>query len=95
MANNKTNQMTVALSRRALLKATTAATGAGFLLNVAPRTGAAAKLSQQIVAYQDHPDGNKRCDRCSHFQAPTACQIVQGPVRPDGYCKFFTPRGQA
>lgn len=92
---DKTNWAIVSLSRRALFKGTTAIAGAGLLVSTARQTAAAAKLSQQVVAYQDHPVGDKRCDRCAHFQPPSACQIVEGAVRPDGYCKFFTPRGQA
>ena len=93
--SDKTNRAAVSLSRRTLLKGTTAAAGAGLLIASAPQTATASKLSQQVVAYQTHPAGDKRCDRCTHFQPPSACQIVQGPVEPDGYCKFYTPRGQA
>ena len=82
-------------SRRALLFATvgTASTTVAFGVTVHP--ACADKLSQRVVAYQDHPDGEKRCDRCTHFQPPEACQIVLGTIRPDGYCRFFTLRPQS
>jgi hypothetical protein len=79
------------LSRRGLLLWSTNAAGAAAI-ELSSRPASADKLSQRVVAYQDHPDGERRCDRCSHFQPPAACQIVVGTVRPDGYCRFFAPR---
>jgi hypothetical protein len=90
------NDRPVSLTRRALLWTTAEAVGAAFLLGAETQTAnASSKLSQKVVAYQDHPAGDKRCDRCSHFEPPNACKIVDGAVTPDGYCKFFTPRSQA
>ncbi len=82
------------LSRRALLLGTAGAAGAA-VTDLASRPAAAQKLSQRVVAYQDHPNGDKRCDRCARFQPPTGCTIVDGAVSPSGYCTFFIPRGQA
>jgi len=82
-------------SRRALLFATVGTASTTVALAMSSHTACADKLSQRVVAYQDHPDGEKRCDRCAHFQPPEACQIVLGTIRPDGYCRFFTPRPQA
>ena len=53
------------------------------------------KISQKAVAYQDHPDGNKRCDKCVQFQPPNACKVVDGTISPNGYCKLFVPVGRA
>lgn len=39
--------------------------------------------------YQDHPNGLARCGICKHFASPNVCEVVAGPVSPDGYCKFY------
>ena len=87
---------TARLSRRDWLRNTTAAIGGALAVGATlERANAVVKLSQKVVAYQDHPDGEKRCDRCVHFQAPNACNIVDGDVKPDGYCRFFGVRSRA
>ena len=81
------------LSRRLLL--TSFGTGALATVNVAPdRASAQAKVSKQVVAYQDHPDGSKRCDRCTQFQPPSGCKVVQGSISPEGSCRLFVLKGQ-
>jgi hypothetical protein len=78
------------LSRRALLRSTVGATG----ILAARRNPAAAqpKISKVAVNYQDHPDGDKRCDRCVQFQPPDACKVVDGVVSPQGSCRIFMLR---
>jgi len=57
---------------------------------VPPNTATAApKISKKAVAYQDHPDGDKRCEKCAQFQPPDACKMVEGPVSPQGSCRIF------
>jgi hypothetical protein len=41
------------------------------------------------VNYQDHPDGDKRCDKCTQFQPPDACKVVDGSISPQGSCRIF------
>jgi hypothetical protein len=80
-------------SRRALLQA---AAGAAALLGATAGPAAAQlKVSRQSVAYQDRPDGGKSCRLCAHFIAPGSCQIVQGPISPQGYCRLFVPASQS
>ena len=52
---------------------------------------AARKISKQAVAYQDHPDGDKRCDKCVQFQPPHACKLVDGTINPAGSRRIFVP----
>ena len=47
------------------------------------------KISKIAVNYQDHPDGNKRCDKCIQFQPPDACKVVEGTISPQGSCRIF------
>jgi hypothetical protein len=56
--------------------------------NAKPGEGAA-KISKVAVNYQDHPDGDKRCDKCAQFQPPDACKVVEGSISPQGSCRIF------
>jgi hypothetical protein len=53
---------------------------------------AAPKLAQNVVGYQSTPKGNQRCDNCALFQAPDACQNVDGTIAPEGWCKIYRPK---
>jgi hypothetical protein len=78
------------LSRRSLLLSTVGATGVlAAILNPA---SAQPKISKIAVNYQDHPDGDKRCDRCVQFQPPDACKMVDGSISPQGSCRIFMLR---
>ena len=75
------------LSRRSLLRSTLGATGVfAATLN---RAVAQPKISKVAVNYQDHPDGDKRCDKCVQFQPPDACKVVDGTISPQGSCRIF------
>ena len=75
------------LSRRSLLGG---AIGAVGILGATPNLAAAQpKISKVAVNYQDHPDGDKRCDKCVQFQPPDACKMVEGPISPRGACRIF------
>jgi hypothetical protein len=85
----------VPLCRRALLRYAVGAAG-GVAICCVPLNPAAAapKISKKAVAYQDHPDGDKRCEKCAQFQAPDACKMVEGPISPQGSCRIFVPLRQ-
>jgi hypothetical protein len=86
----------VLLARRSLLQCALEAAGATVILCAAPKHAAAApKISKKAVAYQDHPEGDKRCDRCAQFQPPDACKMVEGPISPQGSCRIFIPLRQS
>ena len=79
------------LGRRALLRRILVAAGVPALFNALYPAAAAPKISQKAVAYQDHPEGDKRCEKCAQFQPPNACKMVDGAINPQGYCRIFTP----
>jgi hypothetical protein len=84
------------LCRRALVQFAVAAAGSLTFCGVPQqRAGAAPKISKKAVAYQDHPDGEKRCERCAQFQPPDACKVVEGPISPQGSCRIFIPIRQS
>jgi hypothetical protein len=75
------------LSRRSLLRSAVGAIGVvAATLNTAL---AQPKISKVAVNYQDHPDGDKRCDKCIQFQPPNACKVVDGSISPQGSCRIF------
>jgi hypothetical protein len=75
------------LSRRSLLGS---AIGAVGILGATPNLATAQpKISKVAVNYQDHPDGDKRCDKCAQFQPPDVCKVVEGSISPQGSCRIF------
>ena len=75
------------LSRRSLLGG---AVGAVGIFGAPPNLATAQpKISKVAVNYQDHPDGDKRCDKCVQFQPPDACKVVEGSISPQGSCRIF------
>jgi hypothetical protein len=47
------------------------------------------KFSQQQAHYQPIPKSGQRCQACALWQAPTACQVVDGQVSPAGWCILY------
>jgi hypothetical protein len=66
---------------------------AGATLALAPEmvgtAGAQQKLSKQDAGYQDKPKNDQRCAGCTLFQPPSACNVVEGEINPQGWCKLF------
>ena len=84
------------VARRSLLRRILGAVGAATILYARPNAAIAAiKISQKAVAYQDHPEGEKRCEKCAQFQAPNGCKMVDGTINPQGYCRIFAPIRQS
>lgn len=54
------------------------------------------KQPKEAVDYSEGK-GNDRCQRCQHFlpgDGPMGqCQLVEGPIDPEGWCKLFEPKG--
>ena len=80
--------MTNGISRRTVL-----ATGAGVaagLMGSARAEAQTGKVSQSAAAYQNGPNNGQSCAGCTHFRAPSSCELVDGAISPQGWCKFFT-----
>ena len=89
-------QLSDPFARRSLLRRMLSAIGAAVVLCARPHTATAEiKISQKAVAYQDYPEGHKRCEKCVQFQAPNTCKIVDGTINPQGYCRIFVPIRQS
>jgi hypothetical protein len=75
------------LSRRALFgRVAIAGSGAALLLgSVSP---AQAKMSQKDAGYQQMPKGDQSCSNCNLFSPPDTCSLVDGPINPQGWCRY-------
>jgi hypothetical protein len=47
------------------------------------------KISQRDAEYQDRPKSGLDCAACSLFRPPRSCQVVEGDISPNGWCKYF------
>jgi hypothetical protein len=86
--------MTDMRSRRAVLLRGVAYAVGSVALAVPARRVYAAKFPQAspAVVYQDSPKDGRQCDGCSLFQAPSACQVVDGAISPTGWCKLWVKK---
>jgi High potential iron-sulfur protein len=76
------------ISRRSVMQALS------FAIISAPamlrsRSALAAKMSKAAAAYQNSPKGSQTCANCKLFVPPSSCTIVEGPISPKGWCKFW------
>jgi hypothetical protein len=52
------------------------------------------RFTKAASHYQNHPNGDRRCAGCRHFQPPGSCEVVTGHISPRGWCKWFrAPHG--
>ena len=73
------------LTRRRVLRAGGAAAGGSAISNVLAQT----KMSKQAAQYQDSPKDIRMCATCTLFVPPRGCQVVEGDINPDGWCKAY------
>jgi hypothetical protein len=87
------SSMTEAGNDRSRISRRAALAGLGAAAAAAVRPAAAQqKIDQTLAKYQATPNGDQHCGLCSNFQAPNACQFVQGDISPNGWCQLFSPR---
>lgn len=53
---------------------------------------AAGSVPQNAAGYQGTPNGDKQCDKCTHFDPPSSCKVVAGTISPSGWCKLFAAK---
>jgi hypothetical protein len=82
------------ISRRALLGGAALAVGAATTIR-ASRGAAQQKVSQADAKYQYQPTGQQRCEICLNFRPPDACQFVESPISPKGWCQYFAAKENA
>ncbi len=77
------------LSRRRFIAGAGIAAVGGTVAGCAHTAKMPGMVPKMEAQYQDHPHGLARCGICKHFGSPDVCEVVAGPVSPDGYCKFY------
>jgi hypothetical protein len=77
----------ITVSRRALFEGVAVA-GAGAALLLGTASPAEAKMAQKDAGYQQMPKGEQSCSNCTLFVAPDACSLVDGPINPQGWCRY-------
>ena len=65
--------------------------GGGAKSGPAPGRARRGKVSKAAARYQNRPNGKQRCGRCAHFLGPNGCEIVAGPISPNGWSRYFKP----
>jgi hypothetical protein len=82
------NNTRIKISRRSVMQALSfAIIGAPAMLTSRPAL--AAKMSQASAAYRNSPKGSQTCANCKLFVPPSSCTLVEGPISPRGWCKFW------
>ena len=76
------------VSRRVVLRGAAIAAGAIPVL-LSAINAAYAKVKQEQVHYQLEPKDGQQCSKCTNFEAPSACKLVEGEINPNGYCQLF------
>jgi hypothetical protein len=77
-------------SRRGLVRAALTGALAAMLGGLVRAPGnAQEKMSKQAADYQDAPKGMLMCATCTLFVPPKSCKVVEGDVKPEGWCKAF------
>ena len=74
------------LLRRNLLSVLASGIAVGL---AAAGASAQQKVSQADAAYQDRPKNGLTCAACTLFRPPRSCEVVEGDISPNGWCKFF------
>ena len=47
------------------------------------------KVDPTIAGYLGPEDGPFQCARCIHFDGQGSCNVVAGPIDPEGCCNLF------
>jgi hypothetical protein len=62
---------------------------AGATMTSVRESVAAGKIPKGQARYQANPNDGRQCAGCTHFTAPSTCDVVDGDVSPQGWCQFY------
>jgi hypothetical protein len=85
--SNSSRILSSAFSRRTALSC-----GIGFVAATVAVRQAPAKMAPAAATYQGTPKGDQNCSNCSLFQPPKACQLIEGDVSANGWCKYWVKK---
>lgn len=89
--NGESREGETGLSRRQILRGAAIAAGSAAVLagTVVP---AQAKMSQKAAGYQGTPKDGASCATCALFTPPSSCNLVDGTISPNGWCRFYSKK---
>lgn len=82
-------QLVPQVSRRRFLAGAGMAAVGGTAAGCAHGPKMPGMVPKMEAEYRDRPNGLARCGVCKHFASPNVCEVVAGPVSPDGWCRFY------
>ena len=81
------------LSRRAFIRGAAGVAGVGLAGTIIPiQVQAQAKIAKDVMKYQDTPKDGQRCDECTYWQPPNKCGLVEGDIKPEGWCTAWNKK---
>lgn len=90
---SRIGNQTAPLSRRCFLGQSVSTAGsvaiASALAGCATGPARRGATPKSEAEYVDRAAGLTHCGICKHFFSPDICEIVEGPVNPGGWCKFY------
>jgi high potential iron-sulfur protein len=85
------NNTRIKISRRSVMQTLSFAIVAAAAM-LTSRSALASKMSQASAAYRNSPKGSQNCANCKLFVPPSSCTLVEGPISPKGWCKFWVAK---
>jgi len=79
------------ISRRNFLNRIPAVVVGGVFVTIAGDAKAQYWVWKSNARYQYFPNGPARCAGCVNFRPYASCTIVEPPINPDGWCRYFSP----
>src|SRR5262249_48699241 len=79
------------ISRRNFLNKAPAVVVGAISLTIAGDVKAQYWVWKSTARYQYFPNGPARCAGCVNFRPYASCTIVEPPINPDGWCRYFSP----
>lgn len=83
-------------SRKDFLAAIALLPAAGTFARPVPASAEEPTISKQSARYQGKPHGGQVCASCKYFSegkgknAEGTCDLVRGPISPQGWCIYYT-----
>jgi len=94
-SRSRTDTAGGALSRRAFfpnLLGAGALFAAALTIAKSQIAEAQSKVKKEVAKYQDTPKNGQKCADCRFFRPPKECQLVEGDIKPEGWCQFFAKK---
>ncbi|HVZ27124.1 MAG TPA: hypothetical protein VG798_00575 [Rhizomicrobium sp.] len=90
MSEDHSKRRTTAIARRKFLKHSLLSPFAALAALVSPARAEWRKMTKKEAGYVEKAkSAAQTCAQCLYFIDPNDCVIVQGPVKPNGWCTYY------